>query len=125
MRIRTVPWAILRTHYRFVRVQVRIFEEQVIDRMPPGAALRLLYDRMLGAVEATTGMVLGDRTLESEGVARIERAAELDEAVQLDEIAARRFKQADEELRRRRATAPAVRPDESSDDQKTSRTGER
>ena len=121
MRIRTVPWAILRTQYRFVRVQIRIVEEQVIDRMPPGAAMRLLYDRMVGAVDATVGVALGDRALAAEGVARIERAAELDEAVQLDEVAARRFRQADEELHRRRASGPAAPPDHPA----TGRAGER
>ena len=105
MRIRTIPWAILRMQYRLGRVPVRLVAEQLIARMGPDAPVRLLFERAIGAMDATVGIVLGDGALEDEGVARIERAAELEEAAHLDEMALRRLRQADAELRRRRDEA--------------------
>ena len=101
MRVRTIPWVILRTQYRLGRVPIRILEQQLVARMGPEAPVLLLFERAIGALDAAVGIVLADGALEGEGVARIERAAELEEAAHLDEIAARRLRQADAELRRR------------------------
>ena len=105
MRVRTIPWVILRTQYRLGRVPIRILEQQLVARMGPEAPVLLLFERAIGALDAAVGVVLADGALEGEGVARIERAAELEEAAHLDEIAARRLRQADAELRRRRDEA--------------------
>ena len=105
MRIRTIPWVILRTQYRLGRVPIRMLEEQLVARMGPEEPVRLLFERAIGALDAAVGIALADGALEDEGVARIERAAELEEAAHLDEIAARRLRQADAELRRRRDEA--------------------
>ena len=102
MRIRTIPWAILRTQYRLGRVPIRMLEEQLVARMGPEEPVRLLFERAIGALDAAVGIALADGALEDEGVARIERAAELEEAAHLDEIAARRLRHVDAELRRRR-----------------------
>ena len=97
MRVRTIPWVILRTQYRLGRVPIRILEQQLVARMGPEAPVLLLFERAIGALDAA----VGDGALEDEGVARIERAAELEEAAHLDEIAARRLRHVDAELRRR------------------------
>ncbi|MDY6997120.1 MAG: hypothetical protein SW019_11020 [Actinomycetota bacterium] len=93
MRIRTIPWTILRAQYRVAVWPARFFEGQVIHRLSEQAPTRLLYERAIGALDTTVGIVLGDRALEEAGIGRIERAAGVDDATHLDELAARRLRQ--------------------------------
>jgi hypothetical protein len=105
MNITRIPWAVLRMQYRLARIPLKLFEQQVLSRLNPESPGRLLFDRAVGAVDAAAGSALADHDLEESGIARIERAEAMGEAVRLDDVAARRLQQADAELRRSREAA--------------------
>jgi hypothetical protein len=96
---------VLRFQYQMARVPFQVMEEQLVARMDPQAPARLFYERWLGALDATAGMVLGDPELEQRGAALAERSDALGRAAQLDATATPQQEQADDELKTRRDQA--------------------
>ncbi|MGP4055706.1 IF2 family translation initiation factor [Mycobacterium sp. 4D054] len=109
MRITDLPFAVLRFQYRLARTPLRLLENTVMTRFDDEAPAKLLYERAIGAVDASAGSFLRDSELEQQGIVRIEKAAALGEALRLDEVADQKKQQAADELREKRekaATAP-------------------
>ena len=108
MKITEIPFAAMRLQYRIARVPLRFFEQRVLARVDSEAPARLLYERSVGAVDAVVGNMLGDKEIEKQGAARVERSEALGEAARLDELATQTREQADEELRRKQESAAAA-----------------
>lgn len=109
MKITDVPFAILRLQYRIARTPLQLVEDRVMARMDQEAPGRLMYERALGALDAAAGSALRDSALEESGITRIQRAAELGEAMRLDEVAAQTRREAEDQLatkREKAATTP-------------------
>lgn len=100
MKITEIPLAALRLQYRIARAPLRLFEQRVLTHVDSEAPGRLLYERSVGVVDAAVGNALGDPEVGKRGTALVERSEALGEATRLDEVAARKKKQADEKLRR-------------------------
>lgn len=108
MRITDLPFAVLRFQYRLARTPLRLFEDTVMTRFDSEAPPKLFYERAIGAVDAGAGSFLRDSELEQQGIARIEKAAALGEALRLDEVAEEKKRQATDELREKREQAAAA-----------------
>lgn len=108
MRITDIPFAVLRFQYRLARTPLRLLENTVMTRVDNEAPAKLLYERAIGAVDASAGSFLRDSELEQAGIVRIEKAAALGEALRLDEVAAQKKQQAGDELREKREKAAAA-----------------
>jgi hypothetical protein len=105
MSVTDLPLTVLRFHYQMARVPFQVMEEQFVARMDPRAPARMFYERWLGALDATAGMVLGDPELEQRGAALAERSDALGRAAQLDATATPQQEQADDELKTKRDQA--------------------
>jgi hypothetical protein len=108
MSLNELPLAVLRYQYQMARVPFQVIEDQFVARMNPEAPARLLYERSLGAVDATAGKMLGDPELEKRGAALARRGDALGRAAQLDVTATQKQRQADDQLKAKRDKAKQV-----------------
>src|SRR5262245_9891523 len=99
MSLNELPLAVLRYQYQMARVPFQLIEDQLVARMDPEAPARLLYERSLGALDATAGKMLGDPELEKRGAALARRGDALGRAAQLDATATQKQRQADDQLK--------------------------
>jgi hypothetical protein len=105
MSLNELPLAVLRYQYQMARVPFQVIEDQFVARMNPEAPARLLYERSLGALDATAGKMLGDPELEKRGAALARRGDALGRAAQLDVTATQKQRQADDQLKAKRDKA--------------------
>jgi hypothetical protein len=102
MRVSEIPFKVLRVQYRIARFPLQVIEDRAVARMGPEAPARLLYERSLGALDATVGNALGDPELEKRGAALAERSEALGRAAQLDATAAQTQQDATADLNAKR-----------------------
>ncbi|ODQ92930.1 IF2 family translation initiation factor [Mycolicibacterium holsaticum] len=105
MKITDVPFAVLRFQYQLARFPLQVIEDRVVAKMDSEAPARLFYERSLGKLDVTVGSVLDAPEVEQRGTALIERSDALRRAVQLEETATQRVKQANTELKETREQA--------------------
>ena len=98
MKIAEIPFVVLRFQYQIARLPLQLIEDQVVARLRSEGPARLLYERSLGALDATVGKLLGDPQLEKRGAALVERSNALSKAAKLDATATRNREQADAKL---------------------------
>jgi hypothetical protein len=108
MSLNELPLAVLRYQYQMARVPFQLIEDQFVARMDPEAPARLLYERSLGALDATAGKMLGDPELEKRGAALARRGDALGRAAQLDATATQKQRQAADQLKAKRDKAKQV-----------------
>jgi hypothetical protein len=108
MSLNELPLAVLRYQYQMARVPFQLIEDQFVARMDPEAPARLLYERSLGALDATAGKVLGDPELEKRGAVLARRGDALGRAAQLDATATQKQRQAADQLKAKRDNAKQV-----------------
>lgn len=84
MNITTVPKAVLRLQYQLVRFPLGMIDQQIRTRVDEDAALRLIFERSLGTLDATVGQLLGDPTLTDRGTTMKVRSETLAQAVDLE-----------------------------------------
>jgi hypothetical protein len=106
MSLNELPLAVLRYQYQMARVPFQLIEDQFVARMDPRAPARLLYERSLGALDATAGKMLGDPELEKRGAALARRGDALarrgdalGRAAQLDATPTQKQRQPDDQLK--------------------------
>ncbi|KKW66103.1 IF2 family translation initiation factor [Mycolicibacterium elephantis] len=105
MKITDVPFAVLRFQYQLARFPLQVIEDRVVARMDAEAPARLFYERSLGKLDVTVGSVLDAPEVEQRGTALLERSDALRRAVQLEETATERVKQANTDLKQTREQA--------------------
>jgi hypothetical protein len=109
MSLNELPLAVFRYQYQMARVPFQVIEDQFVARMDPEAPARLLYERSLGALDATAGKMLGDPELEKRGAALARRSDALGHAAQLDATATPKQRPADDQLKIKRDKAKQAR----------------
>lgn len=102
MNVSEIPFKVLRFQYRIARLPLQVIEDRVVARMGAESPARLLYERSLGALDATVGNALGDAELEKRGAALAERSEALGRAAQLDATAAQTQEDATADLNAKR-----------------------
>ncbi|ANW65587.1 hypothetical protein BCA37_20250 [Mycobacterium sp. djl-10] len=84
MNITTVPKAVLRLQYQLVRFPLGMIDQQIRARIDEDAPVRLIFERSLGALDATVGQLLGDPALTDRGTTMKVRSETLAQAVDLE-----------------------------------------
>lgn len=84
MNITTLPKAVLRLQYQLVRFPLGVIDQQIRARVDDDAPVRLIFERSLGALDATVGQLLGDPALTDRGTTMKVRSETLGRAVDLE-----------------------------------------
>ncbi len=105
MNIIEVPRTILRFQYQIARLPLRVIEDRVVSRLDEEAPARLLYERTIGALDATVGNALGEPELQNQGAALAARSEARGRAAALEATAAEKKQQADQQLKAARDEA--------------------
>lgn len=88
MNVLTLPRKAAVLEYRALTLPARLVETQAVVRLlADDSALRLSYERALGAADETVGRLLGDESLQQRGAALRRRTEVLERAVRLEELA--------------------------------------
>lgn len=98
MRVNEIPFAVLRMNYRIARFPLQLIDDRMVSRLDEEAPGRLLYERSLGALDASIGGMLRDSEVQERGIALRERSDALARAAQLDAVAEQELKRADDNL---------------------------
>jgi hypothetical protein len=101
MRAIELPFVVLRLQYRITRAPLQFIEERFVSRMDCEAPARLLCERSIGRIDATVGTVLRESKLRLRGQALAERRVALGRAAALDDAAARKKEEVDDELQQK------------------------
>lgn len=110
MKVLTLPKKAAALEYKALRLPATLIESQVVVRfLAEDSALRLGFEKALGAIDEKAGSLLGNEKLASRGHALRLRSEVLGKAVQLEAKAAARTEAADAKLKASKQSAEQTR----------------